>query len=61
MSNEVRHKGRFIKKKELARRENVWKANIERSKQNCDKIVDKNRAKASARATAHPTGNRIVN
>ena len=37
------------------------KANIERSKQNRDKIVDKNRAEASARATAHPTGNRIVN
>ena len=37
------------------------KANIERSKQNRDKIVDKNRAGASARATAHPTGNRIVN
>ena len=61
MSDEVRHKGRFIKKKELTRRENLQKANIERSKQNCDKIVDKNRAEASARATARPTGNRIVN
>ena len=39
----------------------MLKANIERSKQNRDKIVDKNRAEASARATAHPTGNRIVN
>ena len=37
------------------------KANIEWSKQNRDKIVDKNRAEASARATAHSTGNRIVN
>ena len=61
MSDEVRHKGRFIKKKELTRRENVRKANIERSKQKRDKIFDKNRAEASARATAHPTGNRIVN
>ena len=61
MSDEVRNKGRFIKKKKLTRRENVRKANIERSKQNRDKIVDKNRAEASARATAHPTGNRIVN
>ena len=61
MSDEVRHKGRFIKKKELTARENVRKANIERSKQNRDKIVNKNRAEASARATAHPTGNRIVN
>ena len=61
MSDEVRHKGRFIKKKELIRRENVRKANIERSKQNRENIVDKNRAEASARATAHPTGNRIVN
>ena len=61
MSDEVRHKGRFIKKKELTRRENVRKVNIKRSKQNRDKIVDKNRAEASARATAHPTGNRIVN
>ena len=49
MSNEVRHKGRFIKKKELTTRENVRKANIERIKQNCDKIVDKNRTEASAR------------
>ena len=60
MSDEVRHKGRFIKKKELTRRKNVRKANIERSKQNRDKIVDKNRAEASARATAQPTKNRIV-
>ena len=60
MSDEVRYKGRFIKKKELIRRENVRKANIGQSKQNRDKI-DKNRIKASARATAHPTGNRIVN
>ena len=59
MSDEVRHKGRFKKKKEL-RRENMLKANIERIKQNCDKIVDKNRAEASTRATAYPTGNRIV-
>ena len=57
----MRHKGRFIKKKESRRRENVRKANIERSKQNRDKIVDKNRAEASARAAAHSTGNRIVN
>ena len=48
-------------KKELTRRENVRKANIERSKQNRDKIVDKNHAEACAKATAHPTGNRIVN
>ena len=61
MSDEVRHKGRFMKKKELTRRENVRKANIERSKKNRDKIVDKYRAEASARATAHPAGNRIVN
>ena len=61
MSDEVRHKGRFMKKKELTRRQNVRKANIERSKQNRDKIVDKNRAEASARVTAHPTENRIVN
>ena len=61
MSDEVRYKGIFIKKKELTRRENVRKGNIERSKQNRDKIVDKNRAEASAKATAHPTGNRIVN
>ena len=61
MSDEVRHRGRFIKKKELTRRENVRKANIERTKQNRDKIVDKNGAEASARATAHPTENRIVN
>ena len=61
MSDEVRYKGRSIKKKELTRRENVRKANIERSKQNRDKIVYKNRAEASARATALPTGNRIVN
>ena len=62
MPDEVRYKGRFIKKKELTRRENVRKANIERSKQNNrDKIVDKNCAEASARATAHSTGNRIVN
>ena len=61
MSDEVRHEGRFIKKKELTRRENVLKANIERSKQNRDKIVDKNRAEASARATVYRTGNRIVN
>ena len=60
MSDEVRHKVRFIKKKDLTRRENVRKANIERSKQNRDKIVDKNRDEAIARATAHPTGNRIV-
>ena len=59
MSDEVRHKGRFIKKKELTKRENVRKANIERSKQSRDKIVDKNRAEA--RATAHPTGKRIAN
>ena len=32
-----------------------------RSKQKGDKIFDRNRAEASARATAHPTGNRIVN
>ena len=38
----MRHKGRFIKKKELTKRENVRKANIERSKQNRDKIVYKN-------------------
>ena len=49
MSDEVRYKGIFIKKKELTRRQNVRKANIERSKQNRDKIVDKNRAEASAR------------
>ena len=61
MSDDVRHKGGFIKKKELTRRENVRKVNIERSKQNRDKIVGKNRAEGSARATAHPTGNRIVN
>ena len=61
MSNEVRHTGRFIKKKELTRRQNMRKANIERSKQNRNNIVDKNRAEVSARATAHPTGNRIVN
>ena len=61
MSDDVRHKGRFIKKKELTRSENVRKVNIEQSKQNRDKIVDKNRAETSARATAHPTGNRIVN
>ena len=47
MSDEVRHKGKFIKKKELTRRQNVRKANIERSKQNRDKIVDKNRADAA--------------
>ena len=46
--------------KELTKRQNVRKAYIERSKQNRDKIVDKNRAEASARATAHPSGNRIV-
>ena len=45
--NEARHKGRFIKKKELTRRENVRKVNIERSKQNRDKIVDKNRAEVT--------------
>ena len=50
----------FIKKKELTRREHVRKAIIERSKQNRDKIVDKNRAEASTKATAHPTGNQIV-
>ena len=61
MFDEVRHKGRFIKKKGSTRRQNVRKANIERSKQNRDKIVDKNHAEASARATAPPTGNRIVN
>ena len=61
MSDEVRHKSRFIKKKELTRRKNVRKANIEQSKQNRDKIVDKNRAEASAIATAYLTGNRIVN
>ena len=47
MSDEVTHKGRFIKKKKLTRRQNVWKANIERSKQNRDKIVDENRAEAN--------------
>ena len=52
MSDEVRHKGKFIKKKELTRRQNVRKANIERSKQNRDKIVDKKRTEASARATS---------
>ena len=57
----MRHKVRFIKRKELTRGENVQKANIERSNQNRDKIVDKNRAEATARATAHPSGNRIVN
>ena len=50
-----------MKKKELTRRENVREANIERSKQTRDKIVDKNRAETNARATAYPTGNRIVN
>ena len=61
MSDEVRHKGRFMKKRELTRIENVRKANIERIKQNRDKIVEKNRAEACAKAKAHPTGNRIVN
>ena len=61
MSDEVRHKVRFMKKNELTRRENVRKANIERCKQSRDKIVDKNRAETSAIATAHPTENRIIN
>ena len=46
--------------KELTRRENVRKANIEQSKQNRDKIFEKNRAETSARATPHTTGNRVV-
>ena len=56
----MRRIGRFKEKNELTRRENVGEANIERSKKNRDKIVDKNRAEVSARATAHPTGNGIV-